>query len=880
MISSSHAFETRIFTLFDVRRLFWKERKKWVRAAAIGAFLGFCIAVIRPLQYEALATFQEGKDRAESKGVSLKDLWSGANDAEQSKVIALMRSDRLLKSVVKQQGLQASILSGGLWQKGWRRIYTACREEIGLSSIKHDPFEFGFVEYEGTKPILYQLCFEDASHFSLFLGKKLVGKGALQESVACEDPNGKQNVLLTIQKAPEALKVGAFYLLRLAPWDQVVENLRSRLRIKSDTKCAVMHRLSFLAPDQKKAVSVLNSVMEQYRALLQEDKERLIQDQLEYLGCRQKKLYHELSSIFDEHALYLGENLQRHGVSNFHQNADALSSLYRKLFESASSLDYELKRLSLIEENGDDALLTNTALAEELKPIYVSIRDLKHQQGLLELAMQSGKMEGKRLVSMQEPVVLHQDKIASGLEGLSLISSEQLIAEYNRSLDHSLATKRHLEKILAEIEKGELPLGSLSAVFKDPFSQQLVQNAAALWLKVKDPKHHSEKEEARWQEELSLQKQILLDHVFHLCELESLSIDTMKEKLEDLRQHTLHCIQSKLSVLQGQIHDAIQEKKAILMKEKELIAARCEQLLFSTKDLPELWRREKWIQMNTELSAKMMMAVTEMVETKAIGHHLHQIESRILDPARAPNRPVGPKLLFSSMLGAMIAIFASLFRSLSRAILHGFPVSQEMLRAMRYPCFGSISALCDGPKVEYLGGEDLEELRQISLFLGRCQLKKKIGLFLGQGPDYSYVLASNLAHQNERVLMIRCDFTSVFQEDKQPGVLQLWQGKINAMPIRKEGMYDVVQSGGFTPYGTEVIQSSIFQKHLTECESRYERILLVFRSSLETSETIAALPILNKAVATIGKETAEQLTPFMDWAYHEDRCRLRLLTMR
>lgn len=487
-----------------------------------------------------------------------------------------------------------------------------------------------------------------------------------------------------------------------------------------------------------------------------------------------------------------------------------------------------------------------------------------------------------RLLDVREKIL--QERFFYGdfnpreFEGIDLDTARSLFVTYNSKLDQSEAAMRHYAQLKEEIKKADFELGSLSSVLEDPMSQKLIAQASDVALKLKDEKNRSAKEGDRWQEELVLQKKILKDHLEQLFKVEELSALLFREKLVGLQQVSLDCINQQISILNEQASDAIKEQRKALVCERKLLEEKIAALRERASQLPDKWRLEKWLEFRTELGTKIMETLTEVVETKTIGHHLHHVESKPLDFAVPPPLPSKPDLFAKAFFCAFVAVCLSFFFSLIRSILRGFPSSFDKLRAMCYPLLGSISSLCDGPVLEQASGSDLELLRQLHLFLEQAPKSKVIGLLAGRGPDYSFALAENMGRMSKRSLIIRCDFGAKFRAEDQPGLLQMWKGEIKEWPMRKRNGFDVLTAGGFTPYGVEIVQAPFFHQLLETLKKNYDFLFLLFRSPLETAESQTALRLCEKVVVTVSGEPTDLLTPFVTWAYHEDQYRLMFIT--
>jgi hypothetical protein len=487
-----------------------------------------------------------------------------------------------------------------------------------------------------------------------------------------------------------------------------------------------------------------------------------------------------------------------------------------------------------------------------------------------------------RLLLVQENVVQERLFYENGTppewEGIDGSTSNALFMEYNKKLDVAEAAHYHYRQLEKQVQESEFELGSLSSLLKDPLSQDLIARATGLSLKLKEEKYHSSKEGERWQEELTLQRKILSSHLEQLAKVEELNLSLIRDKMRNLQKVSLDYINRQLSVCHAQFHDAIEERKSALLQEKKILETKMQELRVQAADLPEKWRLEKWLEVKTELGEKMMESITQAVESKTIGHHLHHVESKPLDFATLPLGPNPPQLLSMSLAGALSLFFGSFMWGLMGSILKGFPATAEKLKAIKCPYLGKIGFLCDGSAVEKVEGPDLETLRHLSFFLEEASERKVVGLLQGEGPDYSYALAEHLARLSHRSILLRCDFGAPFRAEDLPGLLQLWKGEIKEWPIRKASGFDWMTAGGYSLFGVEVMQSKKFQQLIEGLKERYHWIFLVVRSPLHQAESMAALRVCDQAIVTLSEEPIELLTPFQQWAYHKPGNRLNFMT--
>lgn len=481
----------------------------------------------------------------------------------------------------------------------------------------------------------------------------------------------------------------------------------------------------------------------------------------------------------------------------------------------------------------------------------------------------------KHLLSVREKILqessLYEKNRSLELEGIDLETARILFVEYNRRLDESESSMCRYAQYKKEIESPGFELASLSSILNDATSQKLISQASALSLQLKDEKHRSSKESTRWEEDVALYKKVLAGHLDQLYKVEVLNTSFLREKMLDLQKISLDCINRQISVLNEQTENSIEDYRQNLIQERKLLEKRMEEIRASTANLPEKWRLEKWLDIKTDLVGRIMRTVTEVAESKTIASHLHRVASKPLDYAITPMLAEKPYLYAKTLIGGILAAFCLFTLEFLRRLLKGFPLSLEKLKALRLPVLGSISSICDGPSVETVTGADLDLLRRLGSFIEKGQV---IGLIAGTGPDYSYALGENLARMSTKSIVLRCDFLSKFRPSDAPGILQVWKGEISSLPIRKGKGFDYMTAGGFSPFGTEIIQSQNFSQIVDALKKNYDQVFLLFRGAISSAESTIALSLCDKAVVTVKNEQTEELTPFVNWAYHGDKYRL------
>ena len=889
--------EERIFTLSDVRRLFQSQKRTLCLIALVCATCVFGLQLLRTPKYLAEATFKEGVEKTDEGG--LKELLGGFGmGPQQPQAVVLMKSHQVLKPLAERFGLQVSVKRPGFLGKIFRRMTDNWRAERENPLSELDWFEFENVRYNGEQKKTYGIRFTDPQHFEILDGGKPV-----------------HNLALTCTKTPSNLRLHKIYTLTLTPWIDAVGALRKSLKITSHKTNKSIYDLSLEHRDRMLAARLLNGLMEEYQHYLKKEHDQTAATQVAYLEKKQSQIYDQMGHVFDEHAVYLKNALRTNGFIGLKEGIESFLEMHENMRSKLVNIDLELAQLetepacnlslpgsefsraffttlehkrSLEQERNllelalhDKAPANLETVFQELSAVRMQKQEVKQQLETEQLSasftwaknfaerpeLKSYLTQQFRLLGLKEKLL--QERFShpaakNEFQGITLGDSRSLHTKFTGLLHDSEAVIRKLDHLKHQLENTNLELASLSSFLPDTFSQEIIRQASKAAHMLKDKAHQTDKDVERWSKELTFQKQVLAQHLQELRSVEQLQLDQTNEKLSALQQASLDCIHQQLSVADDKCAELVQQRKIALLEEKRLLAGKMDELRGIAADLPERWKLEHWLELKTELGSKIMTAMTELVESKTISQHLHQVGSKPLDLAVVPLLAQKPRLFQMSLLAAFGAAFLFFFGLLIRTILRGFPLSPEKLQALRYPFHGSL--------VE----DERETLRKVALFVEPKTGSKKVALLGGRGPNYSHTLAENLTRSGHKVLLVECDFNTPCPEVNRPGLLQWLQHEVTEIPLRTHGPFHRIPAGGFSAYSVELLRSKRFEQMLGTLN--YDLVLLWFKSPLDSVEATAALPLVDQAVVTVCREQTETLTPFIQWAYHEEMCRLTCVT--
>jgi len=871
-----------IFISFDDLKSLFRRLKGKMRKAALVAGLGLVgWGLIQQPQYVAEATFKQSSGKLE-QNYDLKNFFRTlvSQDSESS-TVSLMFSHNILRRCIEELGWQANVAN-------FKSIHFLdnIRTELGFSLANPDLFGFKHVIYRGESHKSFLLRFESPETYEILnKDETLLCKGAIGESIELED------IKLTLDKTPKNLKINKIYQLSFFPSQAVTSVAKSKFSIKPSQLDRSVLCLKYKDRSPERAAAFLNQIMISYQNYLREENQILADAQLKYLEKRQEELNAKHDKTLQEHVAYLKQSVGDRGFIGLHQEIEMLSVPQETYTGKLFDIDFEISHLASDPESPPS--FAQTYLQEKLDPIDFEHKKMASHESktvssqLDEALLLLGQLEKSetissprnptfasliarlknapdpasaleaknRLVSnlrdfihslhLKQKVLEEETSYAQALEsdfhGLDLESARKLHVQYHNSLDQLHAGLKQLLYLQKHVDDPECELGSLVNILPDAITQDMVQKASQLELQLQDALNRSEREHERFREALSLQKRFIGHHISHSIELQRIRAELTKEKIASLQQLIL----------------------SLLTTEKKLIEDKLQDLKNQMADVPEKWRLEHLLKLKTDLTKGMMEGLTHLTESKILNRHLYNVESKPIDKAVIPAKPLTPHLFLFSCGGALLGALAVYLWGLFSGLARGFPTSLENLKLIGEHTSGTLSETCDAP-FEEIQEDDLETLRHTASFLYSQKESRalKTALLGEKNPNFSHNLASILALRGGKSIILDCNFDQIVSSEDIPGLWHYLSGQTDALKIRKLADYDFVPSGGTTRHATELFTCEPFSKLLSKLEAEYDFIFISSRAKLSSSETLELLKNVNATVVSITDEPLDILLPY------------------
>lgn len=337
----------------------------------------------------------------------------------------------------------------------------------------------------------------------------------------------------------------------------------------------------------------------------------------------------------------------------------------------------------------------------------------------------------------------HHQSIAPELQGINLNIANEMFLSYSKETNALESQVLQYDFIIDQLQKPEFELSSLSAILNDPISREISNNASNLALALNDKGNRTDKEIARLQEELKLQRKFLTLHLKQSRELLSIKINLLLDKIQAIRQTTLSIIQQNLAMAENQIQDQIHSRIGNLKQELALITKQQEDLQKEMATLPKKWVSEQLINQHMEMHRQMNREITHLVESKNISSNLEIMQSAPVDVAIPPLLPDSPRFLMFTLLGTFVGFFLMISGTLIFAIAKGVPASDESLRLIGLQVAGSLKdpqTLPRATAMMLLASKPKRQQTVLVTELGRKTSAEKIFQFLrSQGKDPAFI---------------------------------------------------------------------------------------------------------------------------------------------
>lgn len=805
-----------LLTFYDLKRLIKRLSTplKYIGLILFCLTLGYYLCK-RP-QYLARATFKHVNKQADISGISkelFKDLaWS----TPQSPIFSVMHSNQVLKGVIDKLAMQICVQEELSLKKMARRALDNISNEFSKTAQAPDSFLFRHASFEGEKKLKFYLQPLDATSYQILSAKKeVIAVGKLGSPLLLPQCH------FTLLSFPKAVEMEKVYSLHVHPWVCMVEKVKRQFEVRTHKIEKNVFYLYFKHPDRLLAAEFLNSVMQSYQEYYQRENEEICQLQVAYLEKRQKELIKEFDSALTEHVHHLENMITEDGCVGFSNQLNALIDPQNAFNDKLFDVDLELKRLESIYANRSNDF-------HEL--------NLKER---LDKAVLQCELEEKRL--SEHSLSSSDEKMMPIDDVLTLESAKTLYVQYSEKKDGYEAQLKERIFLRDQLNTPNFELSSLSTFLTDPVSLSLAQNASALALKLRDGENRTTREQERLKEELDMQKRFLYQHLSHMIELGELQINLLTHKISALQLQTHHLLEAEKHLLREKIQE------------------------FKTKmvSLPEKWHQEQLLSLKKEMSARILGAMTQLVETKKLNEKLYHATSRQLDYSYPPLRPLPPRLFLHAILVSFTICFVYYLCALCRLLCIGLPVSPANLKQAGYFACGMLTSKCH-LSLQTVEKNDKETIRTLSQFIESDTTPCCVALIHGKNPNPAHALSELLFLSGKKVLTL--------YSEKGFDLKTLVNKEVAKIPIQQGPTHDEL---AFTPLDNpQLLHHPTFTTLMHELKSEYDVILLCSNKEPKSNASHLFMPYVDKMIILTQDESHEDLEPYRTWAKAKNGARL------
>lgn len=855
-----------LITLPDVYHIFLKNRKVIFLGTFLCSLLALWFALSKPISYTAEASFRLKGNSQSGIGKSFTDFLQGSSGSNDSEVISLMKSRKLMDQVVKRLNLQMVVSeknqATSRWSNPLKNLQTECahfkKRQTPLFQERKPLLLLEKIEYNTEIPTSFSLHFTSPDSY---LVKNATGEFLGQAKLG-EPFKGREVTFTLIASNDTPLDKKELdkkeFLINAIPIAHLSSGLSASIKLEPVKTDKNLLSLKYTHLDRSFAIRFINEVMTVYQQFLKEEHDNGAEIQLLYLEKKKRDSHLQQAKLLRKHAIDLSHDVSQSGIVDAEKELDFLLESQKNMSERIRDIDLELNRLEYaqsLEDLSKAYELVNLS-SPSISGITHSIHQLNQQKDGIDIAIRSLRDR-----------FLYNDNCCFEFQGIDLTGAERLYMEFCKQKSDVEAEIRQIAFVLEQLKQPEFEVSGLSPVLRDATSSEIIRKTSELSLLLHDQNNRSTKERERIRDEIYFQKVFMTTHLQQVKDLLQLREDLFNEKIYALQTVSAELIQQKISILNKHFLDHIAAQIYRLQQERILVEKSLSDLNKKMAKIPERRVSETLIMQTLTMNKSIVEEITKLVEGKNVSHNLELIRSSPLDLAHASLLPNSPRLLFFSILGAFLGLFATSGFVLGRSIFTGLLASADNLRLSHQHVSGVISLKSDSSS-SIIFDEDLATLRRLdSYFSQNSNVKGNLLLLiLGKGPDYSQFLAELMGVGKQKVLLLSLSFTHATSPDNLPGLLQVLQGENSHPKILKEKYYDRIVAGGISRFATEYVQSTAFQNLISQLKDTYDWIIAVSDSMPCSAESEILATLFPNIAVTLTEERLLDLSPYTKYA--------------
>lgn len=382
-----------VLTLSDLWGLVKKQKRKIITISSLFAVFFGLYCLTRTPSYLIEGTFKEKRKASSVLTPSLAAIFSGSGSGEENEATALMKSRRILSTVVQKLGLQATLQKAGSSHGLMRNAIDSIKVEYALFTDRKKPIlpdenlplKVEGVWFPSEVPLSMTIKFTSDSEYAVIDNRKEIGHGKLNE------PFNENRFAFTLVSNSEQPLKSQEYFIHFTPLDTLTLRLSKAIRIEADRNDKNFMNIRFQDRDRHRAVAIVNALMLAYQDYAREEQNRIAGEQIVYLEKRQKEMTESLEKVMGEYAANTSADLKNIGFSSSDMAMQFLMGTQSRYKQKLLDIDLETSRLQSIPKVGyayydashsnGDGLIINALLDQ--------IRELKQYGDSIEVAIRT-----------------------------------------------------------------------------------------------------------------------------------------------------------------------------------------------------------------------------------------------------------------------------------------------------------------------------------------------------------------------------------------------------------------------------------------------------------------------------------------------------------
>lgn len=396
--------EKLLLSFSDVLSILRRSKIKILSCALAFGLLGASWGLIKPIRYQAEATFREKgiKQSTLPSSSSLIQFLSGGGGlgGTESEAASLMMSRTILQDVIENLHLQAHLQAHKEAETLPRLVhYNLLLTWADLRKFSQPvlkelccPLKIETLKFTGEIPRAFKIELKEDGHYLVndTQTQEAVGQGTLGEPFHIEE--------LSFTLVPDGTNqiAAQSFSLTVDSLANITKQILQVLIVEPTKIDKNLLKIKYAHRDRHLASTIVNAIMESYQSYSQKYHTQMALKQLEYLSQRRDQLTQNLTYLMQKHANFLANDLYSSGFIESNKEMDFLARSQHEYKQKLLDNELEIKRLTNIKPGNFvhyDRYSANEGDPTIINNIFSDIRSLKQQRDALEIELQKKALQ-------------------------------------------------------------------------------------------------------------------------------------------------------------------------------------------------------------------------------------------------------------------------------------------------------------------------------------------------------------------------------------------------------------------------------------------------------------------------------------------------------